>query len=71
MGKIITVLTSTIRFLVLVATKIVPCVATMRHSSKMKQPPNVMVAMFCEANEEHVRAYTSIVNNFTVHVFLD
>ena len=42
--------TSTFSFLVLVATWKVPCEATMRQSSKMKQPPNV-VAMLRESSQ--------------------
>ena len=53
------VLTSTFSFLVLVATWKVPCEATMRQSSKMKQPPN-MVAMLCESSQPGNSSYVFV-----------
>ena len=50
MVKVITVLPSTFSFLVLVATRKLPCEATMRQSSKMKQKPNV-VTMLRESSQ--------------------
>ena len=57
--KVINVLTSTFSFLVLVATWKVPCEATMRQSSKMKQPPNV-VAMLCESSQPGNSSYVFV-----------